>query len=222
MNKIHSCTEARPAAACSFLSLRGAGWFSGCLRDGVAWRGPGGGGLTLESFAGFQRGGSHQLTHLRLSPEIAARQLAPLWCVTGSSPCPHPPASPTPGEFDAQTAPGDTPGTTCAAAAATTPAPTRRHPRAASPAGTRWHACHQPRHTPVTTLPAPGTGRHGPGVCGTPGSSPRPGVGMEGDRGRRTTLLAHVPRGPSPALRRHVPAWTRPSTPPVLPGGAGG
>lgn len=141
MNKIHSCTEARPAAACFFLSFPGTGWFLGCLRDGVAWRG---GGLTPESFAGSRCGGSHRLTHLRLLPEIAAQQLAPLWNVTAVPPrrgplrvpwC-HPPWR---GGVGAQTAPGVTPG---GIRAFTTPAPTRGQPR---------------QHTVARLSPAPGT-----------------------------------------------------------------
>lgn len=166
MNKIHSCTEARPAAACSVLSLPAA--FRGAR--GMGWHG--GGGLTLESFAGSRRGGSHRLTHLRLLPEIAAQRLAPLRYVTAVPPrrgaLSVPPRHPPRRRSGTRTAPGDTHSGTHV------PAPA--------------HARHQPRHTRVTAPLAPGMGQ----ACATHWGahcSQEQGWGR-GDRGRCTRTRA--------------------------------
>lgn len=78
MNKIHSCTQVKPAAAFSFLSLSRASQFLGCLWDGV---GRPGWGLTPEPLAGSWSRRSHRLTHFHLLPGTAAS--APV-----VSPCP--------------------------------------------------------------------------------------------------------------------------------------
>lgn len=103
MNKIHSCTQVKLAASCSFLPLPCASWFLGWSWEGVAWPQW---GLTPEPFAGFWCRGSCCLTHLHLLPEIAAQQLAPVSCHR----CPTQEGSPlpTPGGVGAQRASGDT------------------------------------------------------------------------------------------------------------------
>lgn len=80
------------------------------------------------------------------------------------------------------------------------------HARAA-PAAHGGTPVTSPWHTRVAAPLAPATDRHGPAVCGTPGSSPQPGAGMGGGgRGRRATLPTHGPHGaPSPTLARPSP-----------------
>lgn len=188
MNKIHSCTEARPAAAAPFCpSLSPSGFRGACGTGGMA------GGLTPESLASSQHGGSHRLTHLHLLPETAAWWL---WYVTAvplrREPPLHPPASPTPGwRTGAQTAPEFTLGSTCTSAAATAPAPTHR-PRTQTAVVARGG-------TPVPALLALGKGRQGPGVtahrvchCSQEWA----------ERGTR-----HTQPMASPAPRWHIPAW---------------
>lgn len=161
MNKIHSCTQVKPAAACSFLSLPCASWFLGCLWDGVAQPGW---GLTPEPSADSWCRESHWLTHLHLLPEIAAQQPALLWCHRRPAQAGSP--LPTPGGFGAQKAPGNAASGTLAPP---TPAHTRSQPRQL----VGWPTCHPPCHPRVTVLLAPGTWGHGPGVCGTLGLSPQ-------------------------------------------------
>jgi len=150
MNKIHSCTEARPAAACSFLSLPAASFWGAC---GMGWHG---------GDSGADPGALHRLPARGeppadpLMPGTAARQRMPLQ----RHPCPSEEGSPPShlvsptlewGGFAAQTTPGDTPGSSHDAGAHA-PAPTRcrpcRHPTAhLSPAPA--HVCHRaasPRH----------------------------------------------------------------------------
>lgn len=158
------------SSACSFLSLPGTSRSLGCQWDGVARQG---GGLSPESFPCSQCRGSHRLTHLCLLPGTAARQLR-LFGVTAVPPrraphCTSPPVSPTRGRFGVKQ-PLGTP-----AVALAMPAPMCSHPTSM-----RWHSCHQPQHTRATTLLAPGTGRHRPGVCGTLVVSLHPGVGIRG------------------------------------------
>lgn len=150
----------------------------------VGWDGLARVGLNPEPFAGYWCRGSHWLTHLRLSPEIAAQQLAPLWC--HRRPTQEGSLLPTPGGVGAQRALGDTPsGTHAPATPAHTCSQSRQH-TVAHPSPTR----HPPWHTHVTALLAPGTGGHGPGMCSTPGLSPQAGVGMDGDRGTCAALPA--------------------------------
>lgn len=134
------------ASSCLLLSVPPRRWLIFGVPAGWGGTAGGVGVLTLESFAGSRCGGSHRLTHLRLSLEIAARQLAPLRVCYHRPPeerSSRPLASPTPGGgFGARTAPGDSPSSTCAPAAAAVPAPTAS-----------THAQPAPR-TPVTS---PGT-----------------------------------------------------------------
>lgn len=170
MNKIHSCTQVKPAAACSFLSLPRASCFLGCLWGGVAWSGW---GLTPEPFAGSWCRGSHWLTHLHLLPEIAAQQLAPLWCHH----CPAQEGSPlpTPGGGGAQRASRDT--------ASDPHAPATRAHSAASPTSTRSPTL---AHTSPCCWPQ-AQGNTGQACAGV---SPQAAVGMNGDRGTCATFPA--------------------------------
>lgn len=194
MNKIHSCTQVKPAASCSFLSLPRAIWFWGCLWDGVA--GPGW-GLTPEPFAGFWCRGSRCLTHLHLLPEIAAQQLAPLWC--HRHPAQEGSPLPTPGRVGAQRASVDTASGTLAPA---TPAHTCSwsHQRVvAHPSPPLAHTCHRAA---------------GPGHRGTRARRVRHtgivSTGRGGDGwGQRQMCCPSCPVGP-PAPCWHIPAWAPP------------
>lgn len=192
MNKIHSCTQVKLAASCSFLSLLRASWFLGCLWDGVAWPQW---GLTPELFAGFWCRGSCCLTHLHLLPEIAAQQLAPLWC--HCHPAQEGSPLPTPGGVGAQRASGDIASGTHAPA---TPARmcSQSHQHAvAHPPPTLAHTCHRaagPRHRGtqarhVQYIRTVTTGRSGDGW------------------GQRQMCCPSCPVAlPDPCW--HIPAWT--------------
>lgn len=231
MNKIHSCTEARPAAACSFPSPLGAGSFSGCPRG---W---GGDRADPKSFAGSQRGGGHWLTHLRLLPEIAARRLASLRHVTPVPPRRGPlRRPPRGGVWCLGTTPGNTPGSHPHAGTPVSPS---------SPAGTRWHGCHQPDtrvargdkdalplHTPTSEASRCGTGAQwAPPMlppaasASTPHAAPSPAVpGPGGGTGGRSPQDGWVelnpiwfhyrPQSPEP--------WLLSSQASKGPGGGGG
>lgn len=190
----------------------------GCLRDGVAWRGGGADPRVLHWLPARGEPPADPLTPFTRNSSPAARASSVRYRRPSEEGSPlHPTGVAHPGGVWCPNSPWDTSGSTCAPAAAATPAPTHSQPcrhavARLSPAPA--HACHQPRHTRVTAPLAPGTGGQGPGVCGTPALSPWPGVGMEGDRGRRATLPAHAPRGAS------SPALARPS-PETLPPGQG-
>lgn len=87
MNKIHSCTQVKPAVACSFLSLPRASWFLGCLWDWVAWPGW---RLTPEPLAGSWCRGSCWLTHLHLLPESSPAAHASVLSLPRGVPLAHP------------------------------------------------------------------------------------------------------------------------------------
>lgn len=138
--------------ACSRLLLSvpppppGTSWFSGCPQDGVVW------------WRGGHAPDPGVLRRLPVRGEPPADPLMPFARNSSPAACASsicyrhpseegyplcPPVSPTPGGTLVLKQPLGTPPLVASAAAATL-ASTQRHPHAA---GTRWHACHQPRHT---------------------------------------------------------------------------
>lgn len=167
----------------------------------VGWDGLARVGLNPEPFAGYWCRGSHWLTHLRLSPEIAAQQLAPLWC--HRRPTQEGSLLPTPGGVGAQRALGDTPSGTHAPA---TPAHTRSQSRqhtVAHPSPTLAHACHRaagPRHRGTRARRVQHTG-----IVTT---------GRSGDGWRQRHMCC-----PSCPVARPAPCWHIPARTPHYVGG---